>query len=247
MLLHCTDMFVFLDSQAVFTASDHSLATRILSYYIILFPSLDVISAFPLVVHVIVNNLYSLITGNDTSQKPKYKYNRFDWFLRLGLRLIIAILPILAAFGMANLVYVLKYAGLFGFICLFFPFLLPMRSIYVCKKRFAKFSKCHISVSGSHPTICGSGKQESSDEEDETKGSISPGLEKEQESLLLADKDGKCLYMTPYSHLLISHPIAVWIVGAVSLVVFLFAFSSLFVHPDKLTCEMLELERYQGV
>lgn len=233
--------------QAVFTTSDHSLAVRILSYYIILFPSLDVISAFPLIVHVIVNNLYILITGNDTSQKPKYRYNKYDWFLRLALRLIIAILPILAAFGVANLVYVLKYAGLFGFICFFFPFLLQIRSIHVCKKRFAKFSKFHISMSGSHPTICSSKKQDSSDEEDNTngdKGSISPGLEKEQESLLLADnKDRKSLYMTPYSHLLISHPIAVWIVGGISLVLFIFAFSSLFVHPNRMTCKHLEWEK----
>ena len=230
--------------QATYTAPEDSTALQVLSYYIILFPSLDVISAFPLQVHVIVHNLYILITGTDTSEKPKHRFNRFDWFLRLSLRFIIAILPIMAAFGVANLVYVLKYAGLFGFISFLFPFLLQIRSIHVCKRRFAKFSKVHISVSGSHPSICG--KKEATDDEDETtsngKGSISPGLEKEQESLLLAKeldkKERKALYMTPYSNIF-SHPLAVWIVGALGVILFLFALSSLFVQPGKMTCDML--------
>lgn len=175
--------------------------------------------------HVIVNNLYILIVGQDTSKKPKH---RLDWLLRAGLRFVIALLPILAAFGVANLVYVIKYAGLIGFICFFFPSLLQLTSIRLCKK---KFSTVHVSVSGSH-------SRENSDEY--KKGEISPQLEKEQHSLLNATlKDTSSLYMTPYSNRITSHPIGVCVVGLVSFFLFLAALSSLFVHPRKLTCEML--------
>jgi hypothetical protein len=180
---------------------------------------------------VVVNNLYILITGHDTSKRSKH---RFDLLLRVALRLVVALLPILAAFGVANLIYVLKYAGLLGFICYFFPFLLQLRSIQVCKKRF---STSHFSMSNNRI-------RDSGDEEDiKSTGTISPRLETEKESLLLAkDLDSKAmraLYMTPYSNVLLSHPIAVVVVGIVGLFLFILALSSLFVHPDKITCEFL--------
>ena len=46
--------------------SGNHLGLRILAYYLIFFPSLDVMSAYPLVVHVLVNNIYIIITGRDT-------------------------------------------------------------------------------------------------------------------------------------------------------------------------------------
>ena len=48
------------------TRSGNHLGLRILAYYLIFFPSLDVMSAYPLVVHVLVNNIYIIITGKDT-------------------------------------------------------------------------------------------------------------------------------------------------------------------------------------
>ena len=48
------------------TGSGNHLGLRILAYYLIFFPSLDVMSAYPLVVHVLVNNIYIIITGRDT-------------------------------------------------------------------------------------------------------------------------------------------------------------------------------------
>ncbi len=56
---------LLLNKQALYTRPENSLALRILSYYIVLFPTLDVISVYPLSNHVICNNLY-------TSEKPKY-------------------------------------------------------------------------------------------------------------------------------------------------------------------------------
>ena len=202
---------------------------------------------------MIVNNLYIFITGQDTSKEPKY---RFDWFLQVFLRFVNAILPVLAAFGVANLIYVLKYAGLVGFMCFMFPFLLQIKSIYTCKQRFSMF---HVSLSGSHSTLqqepsgtrsrSGSrspvqqGSTNNGEDGKETEGKdtkvqslISPNLEKRIFSF--SDKD-KALYTTPYSNILFSNPVVVWIVGFVGSGVFLLACLSLFLHPKKMTCDTI--------
>lgn len=129
--------------QAVFSEPGHQFSYKLLSYYIVLFPAIDVISSYPLMNHVMSNNLYSLIAGQDSSKTPKY---RFDWLLKVTLRFVAALLPILAAFGVANLIYVFRYAGLFGFLNLFSPILLQLRSIYVCKKKFSMLDS--ISLEG---------------------------------------------------------------------------------------------------
>ena len=217
-------------TQAELTGPPSSIALRLLSYYIILFPSLDVMSAYPLMVHTVVNNVYMIITGRDSSRKPKWKY---DWLLRLLLRLISSILPLLAAFGVANLIYVLKYAGLVGFaMCFGFPTALQLRSIYLCKKLFAS---THISVSGTHKD------NNSLNKSPEHKGEIHPPqLGQEKAPLLsvqeLQGKDSRSLYMTPYSSVVFSHPITVVIVGVIGFLLFLLTFSSLFLHPEKQLC-----------
>ena len=129
----------------MFSHPEYPLALRLFSYYIILFPSLDVISSYPLINHVISNNLYSLITGQDTSKEPRH---RFDCLLRVLLRFLVALLPILAAFGVANLIIVLKYVGIFAFINFFFPAALQLRSICVCKAKFSKFNSASPSLDG---------------------------------------------------------------------------------------------------
>ncbi len=216
----------------MFTHSGHSDPIRALSYYLIIFPSLDVVSAYPLVNHVLVNNLYILITGHDTSKKPKY---RFDWLLRMFLRFTMAVLPILAAFGVANLIYILKYAGLVGFIAYTFPVGLHLRSIQVCKKKFAT---SFISINSSLSVIRENEKLESNDDEPQSDAEKS---QDQKESLLeardLDNKEKKALYMTPYSNSLISHPVSAWIVAALGLGLFILALSSLFVHPHKLFCD----------
>ena len=60
---------------------------RALSYYLIFFPSIDVTSVYPLVIHTITNNIYTVFFGKDTSQVPKYKH---DWAIRYALKFIIA-------------------------------------------------------------------------------------------------------------------------------------------------------------
>lgn len=220
--------------QAVFTSRANPTSLRFLSYYLILFPSLDVISAFPLSNHVIVNNLYILITGRDTSKDPIYK---FDIFLRIFLRVINALLPIVAAFCVANIIYIIKYAGFVGFLCLAFPVLLQIKSIYVCKKRF---SSAVIADKLDSPLLME--KIDTADNEENTESSIS----EKKELLLIEDQDkeedhvySEHLYMTPYSVRIISHPAAVLVIGVIGACVLFLAVLSLILHPRIENCGSL--------
>lgn len=198
--------------QVSLTHAGNPLPLRVLSYYLIFFPSLDVISAYPLVNICSVNNVYMAITGRDTSEPPKWKY---DWILRLSLRFIIAVLPIMLAFGAANLVFILKYTGPVGFgICFLFPSVLQLRSMYICNKMF-----------GQHRD---------------------PSTEKDSQPLI-NKKEGKnvskwrlCLReynTTPYSNVVISHPIFVVLIGYFGICFFVTSFISFFIGPDKFTCQ----------
>ena len=211
-------------TQGELTQPSYSVQLRILSYYIVLFPSLDVLSAFPLCVHTIVNNVYLIFTGRDTSKKPKINY-WLDFLLRLGLRFAAALIPLLLAFGVSNLIYVLKYAGLIGFaICFGFPSALQLRSIYVCKNRFRS---THVDMAGGHTqeTV------DPSETKDETKDDVSGHMSQEKAPLLsipqLEGKDERSLYMTPYSSRIFSHPIAVVVVMVIGLLLFLLTLVSL--------------------
>ena len=221
--------------QGIFTRPGNSIQLRVLSYYLILFPSLDVISAYPLTIHCIVNNIYIIITGSDTSKNPKW---RLDWLLRLLLRLTAALLPLLAAFGVANLISVLKYAGLVGFgVCFLFPTILQLRSTFVCIKRFSS-SVVNLdlhTIEESHPVSKLNGEKTVNSELNGTEtGTHSVNEEK---SRLLEEKPDKHrFYMTPYSNVVLSNPIFVGIMGVIEVCLFILAFASLFVQPYRVTC-----------
>ena len=215
--------------QSRFTVPGNPGALRALSYYLILFPSLDTLSAFPLVLQAATNNIYCLLTGRDTSEEPKHRY---DWLLHLLLRLSFAVISILAAFGIANLVQVLKYGGLAGFGLLLFPAFLQFQSIRVCKKLFiAVFATRKESFPMSKVTL------EQGGDSDNGKG---PHTESGTEvTPLFSVQDlvkKSTLYMTPYSNRILSHPIAVVVSGIIIALLTLLTVISLFVHPQKLTC-----------
>lgn len=227
---------------------------RIVSYYIILFPSLDVIAVYPLSNHVITNNLYIFITGHDTSVKPKY---RCDWILRIALKVINALLPIVAAFGVANLVYILKFVGVFGFMCYAFPVLLQMKSTYVCKKTFfTPAVKVPVSptVGKSDKSTVDENASRNSDyggkEADKTMSSVCNAAGRKYRSLLSElkgfflpnndqSKELRHFYMTPYSHVVFSHPAFVLVIGIIGVCVFILAVLGLFLHPSILSCNIL--------
>ena len=206
--------YVYTHVQVNFTQPGNHPAMRALSYYLIFFPTLDVMSAYPLTVVCITNNIYMAMTGRDTSKKSSWKY---DWILRLAMRFVVAVVPISLAFGAANLVFILQYAGLLGFaICFLFPVVLQLRSIYVCNKLFGQY------------TFSKEGKNVSS-------GTINT----ETDTLLGRKGGGKAThlhYMTPYSNVVLSHPIFVVLVACFGFSFFVLSFVSLFISPDHVSC-----------
>ena len=89
----------------------YSLSLRILSYYIILFPSIDV--TYPISVLNITNNAFVGILGKDTAGVMK---SRHSYLLILTIKFFSALTPILIAMAVSNLVTVFKYVGLVGFV-----------------------------------------------------------------------------------------------------------------------------------
>ena len=189
-------------------------------------------SAYPLVVHCLVNNIYIIITGRDTSKPGKW---RFDWLLRIFLRLIGSVTPILAAMGMANLIYIINYGGLTGYIvCYFFPAILQLASVRKCKKEFAwathkNFQRNKADKSGA-PNVPPSkpeadqGRYISSDDE------TTPLLKNRQ--LLARDQS----YMTPYSIPVLSHPLFVTCMTVILVAMFVMIVVSIFVRPAQMHC-----------
>lgn len=184
-----------------------------MSYYVILFPSLDVSSAFPLINVTIANNLYIMIMGVDTTQANNRRYGRL---IKIVLRIICAVIPIFAALFVTNLVFIVSYGGLLGLsMCYFFPIALQLKSQYKC---YLVFSKCNwqndVSLSRSN----------------------SDTSENEHQPLLLRQARRRDIaksswwwnpaYSTPYATVL-SHPISVMIFAVLSCWACGFAIASL--------------------
>ena len=170
------------------------------------------------------NNRYPdllISAGKDTSEPGKW---RLDWLLRVILRLVGSVTPIFAAMGMANLIYVMTYGGLTGYIvCYFFPAILQLSSIRACKK---KFSSIFSSSSGSPSDYI-------PDSDETTPLSASMSGKKRGE--------GPCnnqSYMTPYSIPGLSHPWFVAFMTGVVVVIFVLIVASLFVHPAQQSCRV---------
>ena len=116
-----------------FTQYPYSIIARIFSYFIILFPSLDVISIYPLYVTTLSNNFYLAVMCRDTSQG---KFSWKDKMGKLAFRLIFAIIPLIGAAFISNLVTLLQLAGLFVAILQFFiPATCQWQSKRLCGKQ----------------------------------------------------------------------------------------------------------------
>ena len=181
-------------------------------------------SAFPLTIHCIVNNIYIIITGRDTSEKPRWRY---DWLFRFVLRFVAAVLPLLASLGMANLIYILKYAGLFGFaIALFLPATLQLCSIYACNREFKYMT---LRVTEATPLMVQSVQRE---EPIKYIGNDTISLL----GLFEFRKRSRRHYVTPYSRGFLSHPLFVVMVVCVGVCLCVLAITSLAIGPHKLKC-----------
>ena len=193
---------------------------RVFSYCVVFIPSLLVCSGYPLGIHAMVNNIYTVLTGHDTSIRQS---NRCYRLLLLVLRFSGAVIPILCAFGVSNLVVVFQYGGIFSFaIIIFFPVVLQLQSIRVCKKTF----RCiHVRM-----------RMANASGEDSCSGDDTGATNNTQvviHSLQLTQPQNESsLYMTPYSSKVFSHPIAVSIIGAIGGLLFLLSIASLFIQPE---------------
>ncbi|XP_062509260.1 transmembrane protein 104 homolog [Corticium candelabrum] len=109
------------------TSPEHGAAVRALSYFIVLFPAIDIWSAYPLTV-IIMANMVENMYNNDPMQTPSRAtrvVHRFFW----------ATMPIVASVFITNLVILDKYDGLIAyFIVFWFPALLQYKSRKVCEE-----------------------------------------------------------------------------------------------------------------
>ena len=186
--------------QAGYLSSDN-IFLKIFSYFIVLFPTLVVISAYPLFVVTITNNIQAVVLRSNDPSKTKTVV-----FVRLLVKFIVAVLPILVALGLSNLVEALKFTGLAGFFLLFFPTLLQLRSQWVCKNMFA--TRKPIPESNKHDINLTEMAEEKNDKE--------------------RNFNERDLYMTPYSTIFSHWPVAV-VVAIIGVILFGMIVASFFV------------------
>jgi hypothetical protein len=205
------------------TAKEGSWPVRALSYYLVLFPSIDVTSAYPLVVHTISNNIFTVLFCRDTSKKSKTP--KLDFILHLFIKLVSAVIPIAAALLISNLVYVLKYAGLTGFfISFFFPTALQLSSTWKCSRVFSGLAGGERNGT---PSLMQQNCLQNGSEMAEGKCSI---VTESWLSRMFTS------YRTPYSNRFLSHPVVVCVIGGVGVLLFLLGILSLGVHPEPIFC-----------
>ena len=208
---------------------------RALSYYIVLLPPVYICMNYALNVQPIANNIYSVFFRQDTEKKTKKRSKRCIQLLKVLIRLFVAVIPLAVGFGVSNLVTVLQYAGLTGFLLSFiFPTALQLQSIRVCKRVFR--GVCTAKTTFTFPAVDSTEKG--------TKDSMKVGT---GAGVVCSQQDKKSrsessFYMTPYSTRVLSHPIAVTIIGAIGILIFILTIVSLFFKPEKLpTCKTLEI------
>ncbi len=142
----------------------------------------------------------------DLSRKSEY---RFDWLIRLALRLSAAMLPIAASFGLSNLVYVLIGGGFSTMTIYICPFILQVKSIHVCIKEFG--NHCENSI------------------EKSVVGKVVACLK----DVLFGSRR---LYTTPYSYPVLSHPVCAIALIAIGLCLVGLLIINFFIEPKKMYC-----------
>ena len=173
-------------------------------------------SAFPLIVHTTVNNVYTVIFGRDTSLDTGLKWQ----LIQRLMKFVAAVVPILIAVFVSNLVVVLNYAGIIGFfIAFFFPILLHLRSQWVCFQTFRYTLEDNNGYSDSiklESPLLGP--------PDNPK---KPGLANDLFEFMFTTRKA-VLYKTPYS-MFFSYPIVVVGIGFISFMTLVFTIVSLIV------------------
>ena len=217
--------YILLSLQGKFAQPENPIYLRAISYCILFIPLLIICSVYPLNIHPMVNNIYTVVMGHDTTKSPrKIRYR----LLLLMLRFLVALIPILLAFGVSNLVTVYQYSGIFAFLVIFFfPTLLQLQSIRVCKRKFRDVHVHVQMVQNVSSTVSDSEKQYGKDGDKGTASSTAVVLHSLQ---FTQARDESSLYMTPYSSRVFSHSIGVTIIGAIGLLLFFSSIASVIVQ-----------------
>ena len=153
-----------------------------------------------------VNNIYTVVLGKDTTQHKGWYYT----MIHLGMKFLAASFSIGVSLFVANLVFVTKYAGLIGFfLCFYFPILLQLRSQWVCQEMFSHTlnnikmpdhvqQNCNSDITEKFPLL-----------------SSSTVPFTKRLSIFLCGKGAPC-YTTLYSLPILSSPIVVIITGVIT-------------------------------
>lgn len=113
-----------------------------MAYIIVLFPSIDVTSAYPLGVTVVTNVIHSAM-GHDSLRSPSLHSRR----TRVVYRIVFAALPLIGATFVTELGTLLRYEGLMTYIVFWvFPALMQYSSMKLCKRVFGLASSVRQSI-----------------------------------------------------------------------------------------------------
>jgi hypothetical protein len=126
------------------------LYARVISWFIVLFPALDVASAFPLNAIILGNNLMSFYFTDSYHSHPVDHY----WYpyIKKIFRLLAAVPPLLGAASINDLGKITDYTGITGFaIAFIFPSLLAIYSEELCKRLNLSYTTPYSHVLTSRP------------------------------------------------------------------------------------------------
>lgn len=123
------------------------MIATLVQYYVVLFPALDVASAFPLNVVTLGNSLFLTFKSSSFLRGPWIS----SWIeLRILFRIFVAIPPFIMAVTVTNLENITTYTGLPGFaLSMVFPALLAYSSkVSLRNKRMSYITKFSNTFSG---------------------------------------------------------------------------------------------------
>ena len=183
--------------QGPLTHFSFNMALRAFSYFIVIFPSVDILTAYPIACLLMVNNMYTAFGGKDSAEASK-KWSSF--IVLLAMKFISSLVPILVAMAVSNLVTVLKYSGFVSFFHSFIvPVVIQFSSQWVCYKTFKKSLESRSYALQESSGNGAAAKNEERSQLIETTPSVKPSD----------------LYMTPYSTIFSHWPTGV-VVGGVA-------------------------------
>ena len=207
---------------------------------------MDVISAFPITVLTLVNNLFVVVVGKDTAQARKSWPSYIVYIL---MKFLASLLPILVAMAVSNLVTVLKYTGFLALLLtLFIPAMLQLSSQWACWKTFKPILEANYQPEGSSISHVDSDKAQPDTEEGSHVDSDKAQPEAEERSHVDSDKaqpdteersllirsssqvKPSALYMTPYSHIFSYWPVVVILIAVYVVMLALTVTSFFFSH-----------------